>query len=381
VNQTPNSQPEQTLTARLGLIMPWLTGARWPAAGAPVVRDVWREHRGFALMIGAYILLGYFVQWVLQIHDMMDLRLWSQTLLIVGAGYTAVFLCGFAVWVMLTYRGDDGLFTATWRSLRARYLTPRRFGGFAVVLLLTPLFMSAFGSFKSTIPAIQAFCWDPTFMAWDRALHGGHHPWEWLQPVLGRPLATSVLNFFYNLWFFVLFTVIFWQAWSGNRRLRVQFLLSFVLVWCVIGTATAIALSSAGPCYYGQVTGLNDPYAPLMTYLREAGRHYPVWALHMQDTLWQGYQEGGTNLIKGITAMPSMHVAIAVLFALLAGRTNRWFGLAMSGFAVVIFLGSIHLAWHYAIDGYLAAGMTVVIWWAVGRGLRWKGATREAADG
>jgi hypothetical protein len=35
------------------------------------------------------------------------------------------------------------------------------------------------------------------------------------------------------------------------------------------------------------------------------------------------------------------------------------------GHMVLIFLGSIHLGWHYAIDAYLAWALTLIVWFAV----------------
>ena len=65
-----------------------------------------------------------------------------------------------------------------------------------------------------------------------------------------------------------------------------QYLLTFVLIWAVIGNIAAMLLSSAGPVYFGRVTGLPDPYAPLMEYLHQASAMAPVPALHVQDMLW-----------------------------------------------------------------------------------------------
>jgi hypothetical protein len=65
--------------------------------------------------------------------------------------------------------------------------------------------------------------------------------------------------------------------------------------------------------------------------------------------------------------MPSMHVGVAVLLAIFGWKRHRLLGLGFSAFALVIFLGSIHLGFHYAVDGYVAAIMVVVIWWISGR--------------
>ena len=74
----------------------------------------------------------------------------------------------------------------------------------------------------------------------------------------------------------------------------------------------------------------------------------------------------------GIAAMPSMHVAGALLFALAGWRESRALGLLLTGYAVLILVGSVHLAWHYAVDGYVAALVTAFLWWAVGRYVRWR---------
>src|SRR5262249_23022868 len=153
----------------------------------------------------------------------------------------------------------------------ASWLSHERIATLLVPLLLTPLFFSTFSSFKSLIPFVAPFSWDETFMKWDRWLHAGAHPWELLQPLFGTPLATSALNAVYNAWFFLMFFILVWQIVSTKRAaLRMRFLISFVLSWIAIGTGLAMLLSSVGPCYYGRVAGLPDPFAPLTQYLREA---------------------------------------------------------------------------------------------------------------
>jgi Trk-type K+ transport system membrane component len=228
--------------------------------------------------------------------------------------------------------------------------------------------MSSFGSFKVILPVIHPFCWDTTFARWDFIIHGGCQPWQLLQPLFGRPVITSALNFFYNIWFFLMFGVLLWQAFSlSNPKLRMQFFLTFVMCWILIGTIAATLLSSAGPCYYGRLVDGPDVFKPLMDYLHWAAQSRPVWAIKTQDILWKSYQGYDVGYVKGISAMPSMHISIVFLFAILGWRTNRSLGIIFTIYAIIIVLGSIHLAWHYAIDGYIAILLTLPIWLLAGK--------------
>jgi PAP2 superfamily len=214
---------------------------------------------------------------------------------------------------------------------------------------------------------LQPFAWDPLLADLDRALHGGHHPWEWLQPVLGRPHITALINGGYHLWFGVTYGVLLWQMVDIRRpKLRMRYLLTFALLWILIGNVGAVLFSSAGPVYYGRVTGLADPFAPLMAYLHQANETVSVPALAVQDLLWRAYSNSGAFIGGGISAMPSMHLASTFSFVLLGAATARWLGAVFAAFALLILVGSVHLGWHYAIDGYVAIVMAWVVWHAVG---------------
>jgi membrane-associated phospholipid phosphatase len=139
-----------------------------------------------------------------------------------------------------------------------------------------------------------------------------------------------------------------------------------VISWIVLGTVLATVFSSVGPCFYGLLIGGNDPYAPLMTSLHAADKVIPVWALDVQEMLWSGFKESGGAPVLGISAMPSMHVATAVLLALLGWRINRPAGIALTLFALIIMIGSVHLGWHYALDGYVGAAGAYIVWRVVG---------------
>lgn len=278
----------------------------------------------------------------------------------------ALAMCWHAINVMIFVR-PHRLTLYLYASLKP-YLAPERLLFAAPVLLLIPLFASAFTFLKFAIPAFNPYSWDTLFTRWDYLLHGGNHPWVLLQPVLGYPIVTGGINLLYNLWFFVIYGLLTLQAFdTRDPALRMRFLLSFVLVWVVLGTFAAIAFSSMGPCYDPGVAQNSGPYAPLMNYLKAANEVVPVWALNVQQTLWENYQNTKAGLGSGISAMPSMHVATAVLMALFGWQYSRATGIALTVYALVIFIGSIHLAWHYALDGYAGALGAWMIWWLVGR--------------
>lgn len=249
-----------------------------------------------------------------------------------------------------------------WAAVRSRLLSPGATVAFAIIILLLPYWIRSFVAMKAAVPEIQPFVWDVRLMEWDRALHFGVHPWLIIQPIVGTPVVSGVIDFLYRAWFPVMWMTFMWQAWHAPRTsLRSQFLLSFALCWIILGSALAIVFSSAGPIYYGAVVGEPDPFVPLVDYLRAASEVVPMHVLDTSEALWTSYIDPEANAL-GISAMPSLHVAVVVLMTILGFRTHRWLGWAYAVFAGVIFVGSVHLAWHYAIDGYLAAFGTVAIW-------------------
>ena len=255
--------------------------------------------------------------------------------------------------------------------MRDRLLAHDRPGNiFHSLLVLTPLTIS-FSALKLQIPAIHPFAWDKTFMQWDRMLGMGRLPWEILQPWLGQAWITAGLNFAYDAWFLLMFAVLFSQAFAARgNALRTQFLLAFSFAWFIAGNVLAVIFSSAGPCFYGLLKIGPDPYAAQLSYLHAVAAHLPAWTVEMQDTtvqniLWTSYISH-TDGFGGISAMPSMHLVTSTLLALVAWRIDRKLGAAFWIFLVLIFLGSIHLAWHYAVDGIFGIALAGLFWTAAG---------------
>jgi hypothetical protein len=153
------------------------------------------------------------------------------------------------------------------------------------------------------------------------------------------------------------------MAMSRRSFLRIQYFCSLAACWILIGNVMAKVLASAGPCFFDRVTdtGVN-PYQHMMGYLRTIPN---LKAIHIQDFLWDARSQDILIPWGGISAMPSMHVSIAVLTALAFSNINKGFALIMWTFALIIQIGSVHLGSHYAIDGYISALATVVIWFTI----------------
>ncbi|MHA2813075.1 phosphatase PAP2 family protein [Vibrio campbellii] len=242
-----------------------------------------------------------------------------------------------------------------------------------ILMLCMNLVFSNHTFLKSLIPSIHPFSLDNALANIDKLLHFGIAPWELTHSLLPSAWASWVINIAYNAWFFFMWGVlIFFLIYKKQPLLRQQFLLTFVFSWLFIGAFFATLLSSAGPCFLELLNGDNQ-FAPLMNTLNQQSEYLqsveagPLWALPTQDYLWEGYIEPSNNIGAGISAMPSMHVSIAVLLALSLYRVNRILGYFAYAFAVLTQIGSVHLAWHYAVDGYMSIILTVLLWKLVGR--------------
>lgn len=288
-------------------------------------------------------------------------------------------LIGYPIYVLIAFRPKHA-FAEIGRRIKTDLLTVDRIANALPLLVIMPAFFNSFTLIKSAMPTLAPYKWDVALEAADRWVHGGVAPWQLLQPLLGYPTITHIVNFGYVMWFFVVWLAIVWQVFNNrDQRTRTQFFGTMMLSWILIGGVGAYLFSSAGPCYFGRVTGLPDPYAPLMAYLNEASTRSKIFALTAQEMLWSYYTDGNIGLGGGISAMPSMHVAMAVLLFLVGRRTHWTLGVLGLLFVVVIQIGSVHLAWHYAIDGYVGGAATVAIWWAVGRLMAWRAAVAEPA--
>jgi hypothetical protein len=223
-------------------------------------------------------------------------------------------------------------------------------------------FMVIFGLVKSAIPLFGEYRWDPTLIAIDRALHGGVDPWRWLQPLLGYPLVTSILSGFYHAWFLLIYGgTVYFAVYQADSALRRRYFIAYFLTWSAIGMLMAVGLASVGPCFVNPLFGI-ETYSEQMAYLRSANELRPVMTLEVQDALLAWHRTGEDGFGRGISAMPSMHVALAFLFFLAMRHVSRWAAYVFGAFFVIIQIASVHLGYHYAVDGYVSILVVAAIW-------------------
>ena len=244
------------------------------------------------------------------------------------------------------------------------------------------VFMPFFSKMKSMIPLFNDFEWDATFIALDRTLFLGNDAWQVLQPVFGYPWVTAALAGLYHAWMLLIYMgTLFFLFYPPAAKVVRQYFLGFILIWTLIGGGLATLLASVGPCFVGPILG-DATFDAQMAYLRAADAQVPVLTVNVQDLLLEWYHAGDRGLGSGITAMPSMHVAMAFLFWLGIRRVSRTAGWIFFAFFALIWLGSVHLAYHYAVDGLVSVLATLLIWEASGAVLRaWDRAAVRWRDG
>ncbi|MDX1802987.1 MAG: phosphatase PAP2 family protein [Alcanivorax sp.] len=346
-------------------------GKESPRLAVRLLTRTWlalKKDRLLYLAIFLYIAFSWMAADLAGVGDRYSVLVYPETTITVTLAFLGGFFVVYGGYVIVMVRPASPLsymFDVIWTWLSSEAMLRALF----LVSAFT-FFFSAVSSFKTLIPAFQPFTWDPHLAALDQQLHGGLQPWQILQPLLGSPPVTFVLNFFYNLWFFVMFVAYYWQVvWIRNEALRSRFLLSFILCWAINGSILAVIFSSVGPCFYGRFyPDLVNPYAGLMSYLKHANDVLPIWALPTQNMLWDLHLQDKLGVGAGISAMPSMHISIAWLIFMLSRQGPRWLAWLGGTFFVLIFIGSILLGWHYAVDGYLSVIVTTLIWFVVKKG-------------
>jgi hypothetical protein len=209
--------------------------------------------------------------------------------------------------------------------------------------------MAVLGWLKVTLPYANGFWADPLLANIDATLFGGTDPWRITHALLGW--ASPFIDRAYLTWaplnLLMMLGLLLMRPSIGRNRC--------LLAWFLIVSVSALTqylLPSAGPIFY-EAAGHGSRFEdlPLQPWV-ETTRHY----------LWAGYINPDQRVGSGISAMPSVHVGIACWVALVIRlylprlQALGWL------FVGVIVTGSVHLGWHYAVDGLAGMAIAILAW-------------------
>lgn len=235
-------------------------------------------------------------------------------------------------------------------------------------VLATGVTLPLFQVFKQIVLPARGFPFDVHIAAAERWIFGGRDAWEVTHAFFGGVWPTLVLDAAYAFWLPMMFLFpMVVSAAIHDVDARGRLIGTWVASWVIIGSIGAWLLGSAGPCYYNDLVGPNAGFLKLHAALQALDGQAQSFGLSIRALYFQDMLEAtqaGTNLdfASGISAMPSMHVAMASLFAIAGFRRSRLLGGIFTVYALTIWIASVHLGWHYALDGVVGAAMMGALW-------------------
>lgn len=218
----------------------------------------------------------------------------------------------------------------------------------AILYFLAGLAQVAFGQMKPQIVMLTGFQFDLQLSALDRAILG-NDAWRVLWPLM--PLR-PVLDYIYSLWYPALVMSLVLVMIRQPSQDRDRAILAYFLLWCVFAPIGQALVPAAGPIFYERI-GLGGRFAPLIAAV-------PWGSLNASNHLWAAYNGSGNNFAAGISAMPSMHVAMAYWIAIAFWRSAMW--PISTIYFIAVFLGSVLLGWHYLVDGIAGVAGAIGCW-------------------
>jgi membrane-associated phospholipid phosphatase len=123
--------------------------------------------------------------------------------------------------------------------------------------------------------------------------------------------------------------------------------------------------SLVATCWVGLITAFLVPTAP--PWLAGARGHIPQVHRIMRDVVMGATPESygaGLRAVgeNDVAAMPSLHMALTVLVALVAARAGRAAGIAGWIYAAAMALALVYLGEHYVVDLVAGAALAWVVW-------------------
>jgi hypothetical protein len=214
-------------------------------------------------------------------------------------------------------------------------------------MTLAGLNMIAFMWVKPLLNYLVPFWADPYLAAVDRQIFGAD-PWHFL-----AWLNVKALVYFYHRgWFALMIFVLLKVLMSPPSPQKSAVLLTYFLLWSIFGPLVHSLLPAAGPVFYARL-GYGDAFSGLV--MEPETRR-------LADYLWRIYSDQTFGAGAGISAMPSLHIATTGWMVIATRQFAPRWTLPMSAAGTLIFLLSVSLGWHYAVDGIFGLVGAYAIW-------------------
>jgi len=230
-----------------------------------------------------------------------------------------------------------------------------------VGILVIAISASLFLPLKFAIPKEVPFWLDIPLASAERQVFGTD-AWIPLNAVLGW--ATPAIDLVYALWLPTQLVIMFSVMLQPPSAAKSRALTAYFLCWFVLGVVAAVMFSSAGPIFFDRLYGGQD-FSALGEALRSQGA---TLAIAESNAMWASYASDRPTLVAGISAMPSLHVAISFWIVLAVHAMAPRFKWVAVAYFTIVWIASVQLGWHYASDG-AAGALGVFLIWSIARPL------------
>lgn len=232
---------------------------------------------------------------------------------------------------------------------------------------------------KLVVPLLHPRLYDQELWNVDQKMFFGMSPNILFLNIFSQRVVLNVIDWSYARIFFISMSIAFiFFLSSPSRRLRAAFSTGNTLLW-LAGAWLYMSIPSLGPAFRFPDVWLPFAYGLGLTQ-------------HFQAFLMKNYQavlrlpRGGSiadvQLMLGVAAFPSLHVAFQSFVFLWMRRVWIYGEIVFGVFALVILIGSVVTGWHYLVDGVagiilaVAAYKAAVIAWNMREWLRLRKALR-----
>lgn len=205
---------------------------------------------------------------------------------------------------------------------------------------------------------VKPLSYDRELHLMDKVLFFGHDPSDVIHALLGTDITAHVLSQIYLAYLPMVVTMVMvWLVWSRNISYGYWFVTSQVIGWS-LGTLSYYLLPTLGPGieYPSEYTSLTPtPTTDLMEAIT-TGRGRVL------------YDQTVTDAMNSVAGFASLHVAIALLWALMVQYTVRskvlhWIFWVFFACTVV---ATIYFGWHYVADDIAGVAIAVIAFYIGG---------------